>query len=236
MVRFGLNVSFFLLVYAFQTIFVITICHAEHKFVRANNNELQACLSSSLPSSVRTIYPCITSTNQNSSQYQCDHFNVSSLSAHDGGRIPHSPAVVVHVTNSSDVQKVVKCATKLNYTVNPSGGGHSYEGYGLGSTHNNIIINLAGINYINIDESDKTTRIGAGARLGPIYYKTYQFDNYTINGGTCVWVGIAGQTLGGGAGFLSRLHGLLSDNVLEMKAVNAEGRYASVLPPILNRN
>jgi FAD/FMN-containing dehydrogenase len=187
-----------------------------------------------LPLSVRTIYPCNTSTNQNSSQYQCDHFNVIILG--HGGRIPHSPAVVVHVTDSSDVQKVVKCATELNYTVNPLGGGHSYEGYGLGSTHNNIIINMAGINYINIDKSDRTARIGAGARLGPIYYRTYQSDNYTINAGDCVTVGIAGQALGGGAGYLSRSHGLLADNVLEMKAVNAEGRYALVLPLISNRN
>jgi len=130
----------------------------------------------------------------------------------------------------------VNCAKKLNYTVNPSGGGHSYEGYNLGSTHNNIVINLAGINYISIDESDQTARIGAGARLGPIYYRTYQSDKHTINGGTCVWVGIAGQALGGGAGFLSRLHGLLSDNVLEMKAVNAEGKSALVLSLILNNS
>ena len=236
MVKFGLDVFAILLVYIFQTIFVTTICHAEDQFVRVNNNELHACLSSSLPSSVETLYPCDTSTNQNTSQYQCGHFTFGSLSSHHGGQIPHSPAVVVHVTDSSDVQNVVKCATQLNYTVNPSGGGHSYEGYGLGSTHNNIIINLAKMNYINIDESDRTARIGAGARLGPIYYRTYQSDQYTINGGTCVWVGIAGQALGGGAGYLSRLHGLLSDNVLEMKAVNAEGKYTLVSPLISNRN
>lgn len=236
MVKFSFNVSAILLTHAFQIILAIANCHAEPKFVKANNNELQACLSSSLPLSVRTFYPCSTSTNQNTSQYQCDDFDANSLSSHMGGRIPHSPAAIVFVRDSSDVQKVVKCATKLNYIVNPSSGGHSYEGYNLGSTDNNIIINLAGINYINIDESDRTARIGAGARLGPIYYKTYQSDNYTINGGTCEWVGIAGQALGGGAGYLSRLHGLLSDNVLEMKAVNEEGRYILVLPLLSNRN
>ena len=146
--------------------------------------------------------------------------------------------MVVHVTDNSDVQKVVKCASKLNYKVNPSGGGHSYEGYGLGSAHNNIVVNLAGINYINIDKSDGTARIGAGARLGPIYYRTYQSNNYTINGGTCVWVGIAGLGLGGGAGYLSRLHGLLTDNILEMKAVNAEGIdiFVSLLTQCRQRN
>lgn len=219
MVKSSKNTSFILLVYV-----VTTVGCSEHKFVRTNNDELEECLSLSLPSSIKIVYPCNTSANQNSSQYQCEHFSMSSLSTHHGGQIPHSPAAVVHVMNSDDVQKVVKCAVKLNYVVNPSGGGHSYEGYGLGSTPNNIVINMAQMNDINIDKSDRTARIGAGARLGPIYYRTYQSDNYTINGGTCLWVGIAGQALGGGVGYLSRLHGLLADRVLEMKAVNAEGK------------
>jgi FAD/FMN-containing dehydrogenase len=215
-------------VYVFQIIFSTTSCHANYNFARTNNNDLQTCLSLSLPLSIRTVYPCNTSPNQNSSQYQCDNFDVSSLSYVRGGRIPHSPAVLVYVRDSSDVQNVVKCATKLNYTVNALGGGHSYEGYGLGSMYNNIIINMAEINYININQSDRTARIGAGARLGPIYYRTYQPDNYTVTGGTCAWVGVAGLALGGGRGFLSRLHGLLADNILEMKAVNAQGQYTLV--------
>ena len=139
--------------------------------------------------------------------------------------IAHSPAVIVYAMNSIDVQNVVKCATKLDYIVNALSGGHSYEGYGLGSTYNNIIINLERINYISINPSDETVIVGAGARLGPIYYKLYQYNQYTINAGSCAWVGLAGQALGGGYGFLSRLHGLLSDNILEFKAVNAQGKY-----------
>ena len=130
---------------------------------------------------------------------------------------------------------MVKCATQLNYTVNALGGGHSYEGYGLGSIYNNIIINMEAINYININQDDRTGSFGAGARLGPIYYRTYQYDGYTINGGSCAWMGLAGHALGGGQGYLSRLYGLLSDNILEMKAVNAEGKYIVVMSSILNR-
>ena len=81
------------------------------------------------------------------------------------------------------------------------------------------------LNYININPNNGTRRFGAGARLGPIYYRTYQYDNYTINAGSCPWVGLAGHALGGGYGLISRLHGLLSDNILEMKAVTAQGKY-----------
>ena len=223
------NSSFILLVYVFQITFTTASHHANYKFTRTNNDDLQECLSLSLPLSIRTVYPCNTLTNQNSSQYQCDHFNVSRLSSVRGGRISHSPAVIVYVTDSTDIQNVVKCATKLNYIVNALGGGHSYEGYGLGSMYNNIIINMEAINYININQRDRTGTFGAGARLGPIYYRTYQYDKYTINGGTCAWVGLAGQALGGGQGFLARLYGLLSDNILETKAVNAQGQYTLII-------
>jgi hypothetical protein len=91
--------------------------------------------------SVRTIYLCKTLENQNSSQYECDDFNVSQLSSIHGGRIDHSPGVIVYVRDSIDVQNVLKCARKLNYIVNALSGGHSYEGYGLGSIYNNIEIN-----------------------------------------------------------------------------------------------
>ena len=216
-----------LLVYVFSITFTETSAGANYKLARTNNNDLHRCLSSSLAPSIHTIYPCNTLENENSSQYNCDHFNVSGLSSMRGGRILHSPAVVVYAMSSSDVQNVVKCAVNLNYIVNALGGGHSYEGYGLGSTPNNIIINMERINYTNINQNDRTGRFGGGARLGPIYYTAYQYDNLTINGGSCVWVGLAGLALGGGKGFLGRVYGLLSDNVLEMKAVNAQGKRMS---------
>ncbi|CAF1332243.1 unnamed protein product [Rotaria sordida] len=219
---------FIVLVYIFQTTVTRASPAVDYKFTRTNNDDLQKCLSSSLPSSIRTVYPCNTLTNQNSSQYQCEQFNVIRLSSIHGGRISHSPAVIVYVSNSTDVQNVVKCATKLDYIVNALAGGHSYEGYGLGSMYNNIIINMEAINYININQLDRTAAFGAGLRLGPIYYRTYESNNYTINGGSCVWVGLAGQALGGGYGYLSRLYGLLTDSILEMKAVNAQGELLTI--------
>ncbi|CAF0976835.1 unnamed protein product [Adineta steineri] len=197
-----MNIAVILLVCVFQIGFAKAIDDNNYNFARTNNNDLQKCLSSSLSSSVYTIYPCNTLENQNSSQYKCDHFDVNSLLGIRGGRIPHLPAVIVYVMNSNDVQNVVKCATKLNYIVNALSGGHSYEGHGLGSKHNNIIINIEGINYININQSDRTGKFGAGTRLDPIHYTAYQYDNLTINGGTCAWVGLAGLALGGGKGEL----------------------------------
>ncbi|CAF3819336.1 unnamed protein product [Rotaria sp. Silwood1] len=227
MVKFATNWFFFLTVYVFLIIFITKYYRTNSKLARTNNDDLQKCLSSSLPSSIRTIYPCSTLANQNRSQYQCDHFNVNGLSSVHGGRISHFPAVIVYAMDSNDVQNVIKCATKLNYIVNARSGGHSYEGYSLGSMYNTIVINMEAINYIHINQHDGTGTFGAGARLGPIYYRTYQY-NYTVNAGRCAWVGLAGHALGGGQGVLNRLHGLLSDNILEMKAVNAQGELITI--------
>ncbi|CAF0797248.1 unnamed protein product [Adineta steineri] len=228
MIKFDSNQLLILSIYIVQIRFTTADHFSTSRISEPNNNKLHKCLSLSLPFSTRIIYPCNTLTNQNSFQYQCTHFNVSSLSSILGGRISHSPAVIIYPKDSSDVQNVVKCATKLNYIVNALGGGHSYEGYGLGSVYNNIIINMERINYIHINQYDRIGTFGAGARLGPIYYRAYQHGKLTINGGSCPWVGLAGHALGGGFGFLARLHGLLSDNIIEMKAVNDQGELLTI--------
>lgn len=87
---------------------------------------------------------------------------------------------------------------------------------------------MAAINYINVNPNDQTGTFGPAARLGPIHYTLYQQGLYTINAGFCVWVGLGGHALGGGHSALSRSHGLLSDNVLEMKAVNAQGELLTI--------
>jgi hypothetical protein len=54
---------------------------------------------------------------------------------------------------------------------------------------------LEKINHIKVNRNDATVRIGAGARIGPIYYRTYEQGKYTINAGSCGWVGIAGWSI-----------------------------------------
>ncbi|CAF4375332.1 unnamed protein product, partial [Adineta steineri] len=125
------NWFFILFLLCIFQINLITTTHLpNYRFTRTNNNDLYTCLSSLLPLTVRTIYPCSTIANQNSFRYGCVHFNITNLSAIRGGRFSHSPAVIVYVTDSSDVQNVLACAANLNYVVNALSGGHSYEGYG----------------------------------------------------------------------------------------------------------
>ncbi|CAF4970067.1 unnamed protein product, partial [Rotaria sp. Silwood1] len=115
-----------------------------------------------------------------------------------------SSSTITRKTSTPVQTTPIKCGTKLNYIVNARSGSHSYEGYGLGSIYNNILINIEAINYININEYDGISTFGAGAK------------------NCCEWMGLAGHAFGDGQGFLGRLHGLLSDNILEMKTINIQ--------------
>ncbi|CAG8587316.1 624_t:CDS:2 [Ambispora gerdemannii] len=140
----------------------------------------------------------------------------------ENNRVTYSPAALVYASNIADVQKAVKCAATSNLNVAPRSGGHSYEGYSLGGKDGALVIDLGGLNQITIDGAAKTAIIGAGNKLGPIYYALSQ-AGYLIPGGSCPGVGIGGFALGGGYGLYSRKFGLAVDNILSIDIVNANG-------------
>jgi FAD/FMN-containing dehydrogenase len=71
--------------------------------------------------------------------------------------------------------------------------------------------------------SDGTATIGAGARLADVYDQLIA-RGVAIPCGTCLSVGIAGITQGGGIGLVDRLYGLTCDNLLSAQVVTADGR------------
>lgn len=78
------------------------------------------------------------------------------------------------------------------------------------------------MNKIEVNTENNTVKIQAGARLENVYSITSE-KGYAFDGGTCPTVGISGLVLGGGIGLSCRNFGLVSDNLLELQLVNAEG-------------
>lgn len=76
---------------------------------------------------------------------------------------------------------------------------------------------------VGIDVSRGEAVIGAGVRLLDCYRRLWDLG-VTTPAGTCPGVGIAGLTLGGGIGFLSRQYGLTCDNLVAIELVDADGR------------
>jgi FAD/FMN-containing dehydrogenase len=135
-------------------------------------------------------------------------------------RVGSHPSLVVGVKTSRDVAVAVKYFSEGDIPFTVKSGGHCFAGKGVREGH--PLIDLSGLNRIEINRTDKRAFIGPGARWGEIYLRIIE-EGLAITGGTVSSVGVSGFTLGGGSGYLSRKYGLAVDNVLSMEVVTAQG-------------
>ena len=128
-----------------------------------------------------------------------------------------TPALRVMVDAPGAVSAAVAWAREHAVPFAIRGGGHSYEGF---SQSAGLVIDMRPLNSIAID--GEAVRVGSGATLGQVYAAVGK-RGLAFAAGSCPDVGIAGQTLGGGFGFLARRFGLSCDNVVAVELVTAEG-------------
>ena len=72
--------------------------------------------------------------------------------------------------------------------------------------------------------SGRRIAVGAGQRLGEVYLRALGEAGGTISVGTCAGNGASGFVLGGGVGPFTRRLGWVTDSVVAVKAVTADGR------------
>lgn len=135
-------------------------------------------------------------------------------------RFDRRPAVVVRCANADDVTRAVRFARAEGLAVSVKGGGHSYAGNTVGE--DSVLVDLGGMREVEVDASARVARVQAGARWRDVDAAT-QSHGLATTGGTVSTVGVAGFTLGGGSGWLTRKHGLAVDNVLGATVVTAAG-------------
>jgi FAD/FMN-containing dehydrogenase len=129
------------------------------------------------------------------------------------------PAAIVVPATPAEVKAVLRWARKHGVRMALRSGGHSYAG--LSST-SGVVVDLSRFSGIAL-RPDGTARIGAGAKLGNVYRALWP-SRRSIATGSHPTVGLGGLALGGGQGFVSRAHGLTSDNVVAVDIVTADGR------------
>lgn len=141
------------------------------------------------------------------------------------GMIDKKPAVIVRVAEAGDVPHVVRFARKHKLELSVLGGGHHIAGNSL--AENGLTIDFSNMRNVTVDTQSKRARVEPGATLA-------DFDKATLAHGLATptginsTTGIAGLTLGGGFGWLTRQHGLTIDNLLSAKIVTAEGNMLTV--------
>ncbi len=131
------------------------------------------------------------------------------------------PRAVAYCASARDVQTTVSFARDSGVPLALRSGGHSYAGW---STGTGIVLDVSRLADVRV--SGEVAEIGAGARLIDVYAGVAARGR-ALPAGTCPTVGIAGLTLGGGQGVLSRAWGLTCDNLLGIDLVTADGRMVS---------
>ena len=140
------------------------------------------------------------------------------------GMIDRRPAVIVRCADVADVITAVNFARSTGLLTAIRGGGHN--GGGLGSCDDGVVIDLSRLRGIRVDPAARTVRVEAGCTGGDMDHATHAFGMATP-GGTVSTTGVAGLTLGGGIGHLTRPYGLAIDNLLEVDMVLADGRFVT---------
>lgn len=134
--------------------------------------------------------------------------------------IDRRPALIARCRSARDVVAAITHARKEGLEVAVRGGGHSIGG--LSSTDGGMMIDLKPINGVVVDPDTRRARVGGGALLREMDRATQGHDLATT-GGMVHHTGVAGLTLGGGFGWLARLHGLACDNLVSAEMVTASG-------------
>ena len=137
------------------------------------------------------------------------------------GMFDKHPSVIVRAEQVADVVAAVSFARETGAELAIRGGGHSAPGFG--TTDGGVQLDLALMRHVHVDPAARTARVGAGATWGDFNYATHAYGLATP-GGIVSTTGVAGLTLGGGIGYLSRGYGLSIDNLLSADVVTADGR------------
>src|SRR5215472_6875683 len=128
------------------------------------------------------------------------------------------PAGVAYCKTAADVGLCLSFVTKFSLAVRMRSGGHSYGGWS--SVTGGLILDVTEMNSMTFGTG--TVTVGTGIDLIN-FYAGLAARGKAVPGGSCPTVGIAGLTLGGGIGVLSRKYGLTSDNLQSLEVVTAAG-------------
>ena len=140
------------------------------------------------------------------------------------GMIDKHPQLIARCVDVADVIAAVNYGRDNGLLTAIRGGGHN--GAGLGTCDDGLVIDLSRMKGIRVDPVTKTVRVEGGCVWGDVDHATHAFGMATPCGFIST-TGVAGLTLGGGIGYLTRRYGLTIDNLLSADIVLGDGSFVT---------
>lgn len=134
--------------------------------------------------------------------------------------IDRRPGLIARCLGVADVVTCVNFVRERGVPFSIKGGGHNISG--LSMCDDGLVIDMSLMRGVWVDKQAKVALAQAGCLLGDVDRET-QVRGLAAVLGFVSNTGIAGLTLGGGFGYLTRRYGWTSDNVSSMEIVTAEG-------------
>ena len=141
------------------------------------------------------------------------------------GMIDKHPALIARCANTADVVHAVNFARERELLLAVRGGGHSFPGYS--TCDGGLVIDLSSMRTVEVHADTNIVRAAGGAWGAHVDAATQKHALATTLGQISN-TGIAGLTLGGGFGWLSRRFGLACDNLRSVELVTADGKVRRV--------
>jgi hypothetical protein len=136
------------------------------------------------------------------------------------GMVARKPGLIARCADVADVQLAVRAGAAAATLTAIRCGGHSLAGFG--TCEDGLVIDLSRMRAVSVDAQTRRARFAGGCLLRDIDSAT-QKAGLAFPAGVVSHTGAAGLVLGGGTGWLNRLHGLSCDNVAGFTLVVADG-------------
>jgi FAD/FMN-containing dehydrogenase len=120
--------------------------------------------------------------------------------------IDRRPRLIARCVDAADVTAAVNFGRDKGLSIAIRGGAHN--GAGFAGVDDGLVIDLSAMRGVRVDPKGRTARVGAGCTTGEVDHATHAFGQ-AVPFGIISTTGVAGLTLSGGHGYLSRQYGLV---------------------------
>ena len=141
------------------------------------------------------------------------------------GAIDRHPSCIIGCADAEDVSHAVRIAADHGLRMTVRGGGHNVAGRSI--RDGSLLLDLSKLRHVSVNRELRVATVQGGAVWRDVDTAT-AIDGLATTGGLISSTGVGGFTLGGGAGWLMRKHGLACDNLVGADVVTAGGEFLHV--------